>query len=315
MIKEGRVNHVGMVVAYVGVMDEVELIERQIRHLYNIGVGHVVVIDSGSTDGTVEVVRDYAAAGKVTLIDGYRFAIDSAAKLRKQYEASLEEANPDWILIQDADDFIIPRSGDIRQSLAGKSADVVRLERFNVPVIAGKPLWPDEIRPDTFGDLKIFLDAIGGFRKHLKENPETPWIRGKVMQKVAARPSCVKGVKMGGHDIIPVDGVVLEYETADDILVAHVPFSSYDRFQLKVENIRELFSRDAERFGENMGWHWARWLDVLERGELRLEYQKQCITPDELKRLESDGGVVSVEDWFASSREQRVPKPVVQRSI
>lgn len=304
-----------MVVAYVGVMDEVELIEKQIKHLYNIGVGHVIVIDSGSTDGTSEVLRDYAAKGKVTLIEGYSFGMDSAAQLRKQYEASMEESAPDWVLIQDADDFIIPAEGNIQKALRGRSADVIRLERFNIPVVEGKPLWPDEIRPETFGDLKIYCDAIGNFREHVAAHPETPWIRGKVMPKIAARPGCVKDVKMGGHDIIPVDGMKPKYESAVDIIVAHAPISSYKRFRRKVENIRKLFSREGERFSAGMAWHWARWLAVLESGELRQEYQKQCVTPEELAQLVHEGTVASVEDWFARLRKRSDADAANQRSI
>lgn len=290
-----------MIVAYVGVKDEVDLIDKQIKHLHGIGVGHVIVVDSGSTDGTSERLRDHAAKGSITLIEGFALGMDSAEQLRKRYEASLAECNPDWILIQDADDFIVPECGDIREALRERQCDVVRLERFNVPVVSGNPAWPAEIRPETFGELKLYSDPIENFREYLAAHPDTPWIRGKVQPKIAARPGCVKGVKMGGHDIIPMDGATPSYETALDILVAHVPISSYERFRWKAENIRKLFSNHGERFGEAMAWHWKRWLLMFEKGGLLEEYQRQCLAPEDFALLESEGRITSAAAWFAAS--------------
>ena len=45
------------IAAYLGVKDEVELIEPCIAHLRSIGVEHIMACDMSSTDGTAEVLE------------------------------------------------------------------------------------------------------------------------------------------------------------------------------------------------------------------------------------------------------------------
>ena len=45
--------------AHLGVRNEVELIERCIAHLWQIGVDHIVVCDMYSTDGTAEILKQH----------------------------------------------------------------------------------------------------------------------------------------------------------------------------------------------------------------------------------------------------------------
>lgn len=49
------------IAAYLGVKDEVELIERSIDHLRAIGVDYIMACDMSSTDGTAELLEKYRA--------------------------------------------------------------------------------------------------------------------------------------------------------------------------------------------------------------------------------------------------------------
>ena len=49
------------IAAYLGVKDEVELIERSIEHLRAIGVDYIMACDMSSTDGTAELLEKYRA--------------------------------------------------------------------------------------------------------------------------------------------------------------------------------------------------------------------------------------------------------------
>jgi glycosyltransferase involved in cell wall biosynthesis len=47
------------IAAFLGVKNEVEIIEQSIAHLRSIGVDHIMVCDMSSTDGTAEILQKY----------------------------------------------------------------------------------------------------------------------------------------------------------------------------------------------------------------------------------------------------------------
>jgi glycosyltransferase involved in cell wall biosynthesis len=80
----------------------------------------VVVLDSGSTDATLDIARRHGARIHVQPFAGY-----SAQK-----QAALDLARNDWALLLDADEFLMdPARGVIERELAAPRADGYRLPR------------------------------------------------------------------------------------------------------------------------------------------------------------------------------------------
>ena len=291
-----------VVAAFVGVKDEVELIGRQLSHLRQIGVDHVVVVDAGSTDGTQDILADDAASGRITLIKAQYLEPAGHDTIWTGLRRCIRELAPDWILITDADDFCVPRGGDLPTELEGTTADVVRLPRFNVPVVAEGPLWPLRIHPGALDSLFLVTRPQADLFAYLERHPEFPWILGKVATKIVARPHGIADLGLGAHDIVPEPGYVPTYETARNVLMAHVPFSGYERFSRKVGNIRQLFASHGERFSAQQARHWRRWVALLEQGMLPAEYARQCLAPDLLDALKRERRIESAGDWFRAGR-------------
>jgi hypothetical protein len=123
------------IVACVGVKDVVELLEPMIAHLRSIGVDVIVVCDMYSTDGSAELLERYAAADDVVM-----FQISDREDMETWAQANLahvRDARADWAIFLDADEFPIPASGSLKDCAGLDDADVLLLDRYNVPLTPG----------------------------------------------------------------------------------------------------------------------------------------------------------------------------------
>ena len=86
-------------------------------------VDEIYLLDSGSTDGTLDIAREMGARVEVHPFDSY-----AAQKNR-----GIERSSGDWVLIIDADERVSPdlRDSILRLMAEGPKADVYRMERWN----------------------------------------------------------------------------------------------------------------------------------------------------------------------------------------
>jgi len=99
----------------------------------------IIVLDSGSTDATPDICREYT--DKVFVTDWPGFG--------PQKNRALDHATGDWVLSIDADERITPElAREIRAVLASPGADVFAIARLSS--FLGRPMrhgdwWPDEV--------------------------------------------------------------------------------------------------------------------------------------------------------------------------
>lgn len=100
----------------------------------------VLVLDSGSTDGTVELARAAGARVVVTDWPGYG----------PQQNRAIEMAEGDWVFLLDADERITPELGaEIRAAITTGSYDgydVPRRSLFVTRFLHHSGWWPDRVR-------------------------------------------------------------------------------------------------------------------------------------------------------------------------
>jgi glycosyltransferase involved in cell wall biosynthesis len=127
----------------------------------------IVVVDSGSTDGTPDIARRFARKVVVT---------DDWPGFGPQKNRALELAEGDWVLSIDADERVSPELADeIRATVAAGAADVYALPRLSY--FLGRPMrhgdwWPDEI-PRLFRRGKArFSDDLVHERLVFDSQPE-----------------------------------------------------------------------------------------------------------------------------------------------
>ncbi|HQZ39702.1 MAG TPA: glycosyltransferase family 2 protein [Vicinamibacterales bacterium] len=287
------------IAAVLGVKDEVELIAASIAHLRAIGVDEVVVSDFGSTDGTLDVLSAERRHGDVTVTRVDPDLVCDYATASAHDVAQAHRTRADWVLFLDADEFFIPVTGRLRDCRLLHEADVLTLDRFNVVITASHLLMPVELSPASYDSLHLFTRQVPDFRLLMETQPDVSFITVRPGPKVMARREAARAIAPGGHDVLSPDVPVRRRQSAD-LLVAHVPFSTFRRFERKVENIRAEMVHHPRFFEDGYAWHWRRWAEMTEPGAIEREFARQLAEGDDLRRLSEAGLVRSAADLFAN---------------
>jgi Glycosyl transferase family 2 len=107
------------------VRDEVDILEANLRYHACLGVDHFIATDSGSEDGSLEVLDRWQSAGRLTLIteppeDFYSKAQEWVTRMARLAATDLEA---DWVIHNDADEFWWPLpGGTLSETLGSVSA-------------------------------------------------------------------------------------------------------------------------------------------------------------------------------------------------
>ena len=300
------------IAAYLSVKDESKIIAHTIAHLRAIGIDYIIACDISSTDGTTDLLRAYESDDfkLVTMSDdaiGSQVATDET--WFEQSFKQFRDAPADWIIFLDADEFWLPASGNLKACSALRVADVVTVKRLNIVLGPEGPLMPRTLTPQHYGEVLLYAEPIVNNRQKMKSGDNASWIRGAVVPKIMARRGRIRGLTPGMHDAVIQEGDNVRRAVADDLLVAHLPLSTIERFAVKVKNIREIYERegiDLSSAGETWGeygtaWHWRRWAGIRTSAELAQEFESSVLKPERMTELLREGIVRSASSVLASA--------------
>ena len=74
----------------------------------------------------------------------------------------------------------------------------------------------------------------------------------------------------------------------------HVPFSTFDRFVRKIENAKSVIALHGDAFPGFTAWHWKRWIELLDKGDLAREFTHQRLGPAETELWTGRGAICEV---------------------
>ena len=103
------------------VRDEIDVVAATIEHFLDQEAAHLVVTDNGSVDGTREVLAEYVATGRVSVIDEPDHTFRQSHWVTRMARVAATEHGADWVINADADEFWVPQD---RTTLAGSLAAV-----------------------------------------------------------------------------------------------------------------------------------------------------------------------------------------------
>jgi hypothetical protein len=280
------------ITAVVGVCNEVDLIGRCIQHLRSIGIDHILVADNGSDDGTETILDRLVDLGHIKLERTEGDPHKDADFLVRAAKAARNAFDPEWILIQDADEFWFHAEHDIQSIVRHARHSVLQVDRYNACLSPG---LADHLADENsrWEDLDLFVRPLHLSAETLEREPDTAWIAGQPLGKILARADVIDGLQLGGHHIVDGRGETIEAGRIRDALIVHIPFSTLDRFRRKIESIDILLERKPDLFSGRQGWHWRRWVEIAAQGRLDEEFFKQFARPETIEAERRAGNICS----------------------
>ncbi len=257
------------------VRNEVDVIEGNLRFHLDHGVDFIVATDNGSTDGTKEVLEEYARKGVLHLIHEPSRIFQQQLWVNTMGELACQQCSADMIFHSDADELWHPASGSLKFELGLKH----RVDVLSVPVRNmllsnknGTEVFPHDVAYEVNNPI------IKSVRKVMNEVGWRSFFLYRYPNKVIYRtPNGYVKVVQGNHDVI-TDSPYREFakQKSSDIEVLHFPIRSLKQFRQKIINNGEgLYNLDLYLGSDNIhAWHAKRWYGLYQQGRLNEEYHR-----------------------------------------
>lgn len=200
------------------VRDEADIIAANLAHHFGAGVDEVAVIDNGSTDGTKDILADWAGAAPVTVIHRDGVLLDQQGWYNelagRALEAGFGGAVPEWMIFNDADEFYEPCAGtSLTAALA--AAGAARMLRCGRRHLLASP---GEIAQKGWAEALRWHAELPHPPPHGHGDPEVPlpypFFYYRLAPKIVVRSGGLQAIGSGAHkawmegDPTPVPGVL-----------------------------------------------------------------------------------------------------------
>jgi glycosyltransferase involved in cell wall biosynthesis len=271
------------------VRDEADIIAENIEFHAKMGVDVFAVIDNGSKDGTREILESLR-----TCYDLYLF--EERGPFEQERQATFlarflrEHRYADWLISNDADEFWLPKNGNLKQ-LINPSRPVLTVGRYNF-----LPRKEDVAAEDyKFYQNVLLVDKPYGVQPPVIDPHEQllfPIMFRNLPGKIACSLAGLEYVHKGNHAVKHAAGGA---QHSDQALVFHYQIRSYENFESKIRNHGERLRTSAG----DTSWHLRRWYARYLAGALLDEYESLLLDREQAQKLLA-AGVVKKEPTIAN---------------
>lgn len=242
------------------IRNEADIIRQNLDYHRAQGVDRFLIMDHGSVDGTLDILRAYERKGMVEIFHqddpGYyqsRWVSWMARRARTHWRA-------DWVINNDADEFWWPLQGDLKTALASvpSGVDVLCAERHNY-----RPLGhcSESVLEAMFFREARSVNALG--------EPLQP--------KACHRGHHAVEVTQGNHHA-HFPGSVCQEQGAP-LEIFHFPVRSVSQIERKIRTGGRAYEL-SPGLSKGMGHAWRALYSELREQGLQSHFARQALTPD-----------------------------------
>jgi hypothetical protein len=278
------------IVLAVNVLDNADILHEYISWYLSLGVDFILAYDSGSSDGSQDILEQFA---KRKLL---KWELNRKKNI-KHYDPSAEltrrardEYNADWVILCDTDEFLCTQENSVRgllEEAEKQDLTVLNVGCFNM---TGPPPKPGDSAPQNF-NLRIDRTVKETYEQQLSGNLPVPYIFIGHPPKTIVRTSSFVEYGPGAHSAASSAGKTGE---ASQLRFLHYPIRGFDAFDTKVRNFT-IWLDENKHLEAWWGWHWRRWIRLKKEGRLREDYENQFVTAARAQELIRDG-VCSIDE-------------------
>ncbi len=279
------------------VRNEADVVEDNLRYHLAQGVDFFVVLDNGSTDGTIEILERYEREGilKIVRLDGTMLTIQRKGNTRIARLA--HEMGADWVLHNDADEFWWPMAGNLKDAFERIPDD------YGLVLIPRTEFLPQPDGPESFAERLTVREARfrrpprTAHRAHpmiklWSTHPIDVWVKGD-----GPKPSALVGKPALRSAPSHREKVGLELVMAPEfpIGILHFPVRTFEQYRKKMRIIDD--NRMWGRTDESRALQQA-----YESGRLEEVFENLILDPDAIESGLEEGWLVedtSFRDYLA----------------
>lgn len=236
--------------------NEADIIKENIDFHLERGVDYVIATDNASDDETQDILREYERLGCLKLIIEEGRDKSQWSWVTRMARLASDDYRADWVLNNDADEFWIPTTGNLKELIEDTVSDLIVAQRINL-------FYPYDATDATDWIDRIVYRATrplshGGRDEYVSLVDRLPYFYYKLPPKILFRPDHLVSVAQGNHSAIFSKDITKE---SGDVRVYHVPFRDNVQFLRKMTQTAEAYKRNKD-LPATAGWHHRHWYEL-----------------------------------------------------